>query len=161
MPPPCRFPGTPGALPNSRTPLPQVDGGIQLVVRSSVDYGGYKFAFSAVGAKRHHGGHEVVGSYKSGFNVTTGSSWQTVTIPFKHFSSDWSDFTGECSTKDPTNPPYQHHCCSADHPEVCPNAKTLALIDGFGIWAEGTAGQFHLELKSISAVDAATVAAAR
>jgi len=127
------------------------NGAIQLIVRTTTpSYKGYKFAFSAIGAKRHHDGHELLGSYKSDFTVPAGSDWQKVTIPMSHFSSDWSDFTGECSTKDPDG--YQHKCCTEQSPDVCPNKNTLAKIVGFSIWAEGVAGDFKLEMKEILAV---------
>ena len=105
-----------------------------------------------MGASRHHGGHELVGSYKAGFNVSAGTGWSKVSIPMDSFSSDWSDFTGECSTKDPDG--YQHKCCSTANPEVCPTAETLKVVDGFTIWAEGVAGVFRLDIDSISAVSA-------
>ena len=96
------------------------DGALQLVVRNGLHtlvgskYAGFKVAISSTKAARHHGGHELFGMYKANFEmgevhkqgVTT---WDTLTIPFKKFSSDWSDFTGECATRDPDG--YQHQCC--------------------------------------------------
>jgi hypothetical protein len=71
-------------------------------------------------------------------------------------SSDWSDLTGECDTKDPDG--YQHKCCDASSgapwEEPCPTIKGLASIIGLSIWAEqgaeGVLGDFALALKSIS-----------
>jgi len=124
-------------------------GSISLVVRSSTpDYKGFKLDFRAFGAPRHHGSHELQGSYKTGFTVPAGDGWSSVTLPLTQFSSDWSDFTGECSTKDPDG--YQHQCCTKDHPEVCPSTDTLKVVDGFSVWAEGVAGVYHLEIKSIT-----------
>ena len=60
-----------------------------------------------------------------------------------------SEYTGECSTKDPTGE--QHHCCSAAHQEVCPQAQHLAQLTGFEVWAEGVEGDFQLELLKIVA----------
>ena len=41
---------------------------------------------------------------------------QVVAIPFSGFSNDWSSYTGNCDSLDPTKK--QHHCCTSDHPEV-------------------------------------------
>ena len=40
----------------------------------------------------------------------------------KDFTSDWSDYTGEC-TKDPDG--YQHKCCETGKEDVCEVAQTL------------------------------------
>ena len=61
-------------------------------------------------------------------------------ITFTSFSNKWSSSTGEPTVR-----------CTPEHKEVCPNAHALATIGSIGIWAEGHAGQFHLELESISA----------
>jgi hypothetical protein len=68
--------------------------------------------------------------------------------PFNSMSWDWSDATGECTTKDPDG--YQHKCCSDDK-AVCPTAKLLKSLFSFAIWAEGAEGKFHLEIKEIAA----------
>ena len=86
-------------------------------------------------------------SFKANFNVTSTNDWQVVNIPLTSFSKDWSPFTGDCDTKDPTGT--QHHCCSSEHPEVCPSADELKRIEQIGIWSEGHAGDFHLEVKAI------------
>ena len=57
--------------------------------------------------------------YKASFQPSAGvdaADSQTSFIPFNQMSWDWSDGTGECSTKDPDG--YQHKCCSAANPEV-------------------------------------------
>jgi hypothetical protein len=77
------------------------------------------------------------------------------------FSSDWSDFTGDCSTKDPNG--YQHKCCPSgglDSDPVCPAKKTLAKVDGITIWSEGVGGNFALKIYEIAAVADATAASA-
>ena len=81
--------------------------------------------------------------------VSAGQAFQTVKIPFNHFSIDWSAFTGECDTVDPNGE--RHVCCSKEHPEVCPTAENLKQIKFLSIWAEGVAGAFHLEIQSIGA----------
>merc|ERR1711990_93960 len=124
-----------------------LDGALLLNVRSSTPgYLGFKAEFGSAGLPA---GRHGAGSFKANFNVT-GTDWQTVSIPFNHFSSDWSDFTGRCDTKDP-NGGKQHVCCSSEHPEVCPAAKHLRQITSLAVWAEGVAGDFHIEVKSIAA----------
>merc|ERR1719181_1507748 len=131
-----------------------LEGGLQLQIRTlTPQYAGFRFAFSAVGVPTHNGGHELLGSFKSSFSIppsSSGGGYDTVYLPFHSFSWDWSDFTGECSTKDPDG--YQHRCCGTDHPEVCPTAKQLAKIDGFSLWAEGAEGNFTVDILSVSAV---------
>eukprot|EP00631_Chrysoreinhardia_giraudii_P007277 CAMPEP_0197423224 /NCGR_PEP_ID=MMETSP1170-20131217/20233_1 /TAXON_ID=54406 /ORGANISM="Sarcinochrysis sp, Strain CCMP770" /LENGTH=219 /DNA_ID=CAMNT_0042950625 /DNA_START=22 /DNA_END=681 /DNA_ORIENTATION=+ len=124
-----------------------LDGGIALTIAATATptYGGFKFAFSAVGAPRHHGGHEATGSYKTSFNASS----QRIFLPFASFSSDWSDYTGDCDTLDPDG--YQHVCCDDDHTDVCPDARRLAQVTGYSIWAEGTEGTFDLEVTQIAA----------
>merc|ERR1711907_669911 len=123
-----------------------INGSLQLKVRSSTpEYAGFKVEIGAKGVPaRRFGG----GSFKSDFKVE-GTDWQVVNVPFDSFSYDWSDFTGECDTKDPTG--QQHVCCSAVHPEVCPKAHYLSEITSLAVWAEGAAGKFHIEVQWIGA----------
>ena len=79
----------------------------------------------------------AAGSYKADFTVTSGAN--TVRIPFTSFSNKWSSSTGEPTVK-----------CSADK-KVCPTAHSLATLGSVGVWAEGFAGDFHLELTAIRA----------
>lgn len=87
-------------------------------------------------------------SFKTRFTVSS-SEWEVVEIPLSQFSKDWSSFTGDCFTKDPNGK--QHFCCSAEHPENCATDKDLGEISQLGIWAEGYAGDFHLEVLAIGA----------
>ena len=57
-----------------------------------------------------------------------------------------------CDTLDPTG--VQHHCCTAEEPQYCPTADYLAKITDVEVWAEGTEGDFHLEIYWIGAGDA-------
>jgi hypothetical protein len=41
--------------------------------------------------------------------------------------------------------------CASD-PKYCPTAEDLATITALEVWAEGSAGAFHLDLQSIGAV---------
>merc|ERR1719150_3337928 len=91
------------------------DGGLMVTARTSTPaYKGFKLAFGTVGAPRHHGGHELQGAYKGDLTVppSRNGEWQTIFMKFSEFSVDWSDFTGECSTKDPDG--YQHKCCTQE-----------------------------------------------
>lgn len=128
-----------------------IDGSLYLEVKSSSPaYSGFKVAFSAKNVTRPRPGmHHAGPSFKADFAVPAGSAWTTVKIPFSKFSVDWSEFTGECDTKDPTGE--QHLCCSGEHPEVCPKDYHLKALTGFEVWAEGVQGDFAIDLKSISA----------
>ena len=141
-------------------------GGVRLIVSAvgleAAQYVGHKLALSAFGVPHHNGGHEREGSYKQKFAVGL-SFWknrplcESVYLPMSGFSSDWSDFTGDCSTKDPNG--YQHKCCPSgglDSDPVCPAKKTLAKVDGITIWSEGVGGNFALKIYEIAAVADAT-----
>lgn len=128
-----------------------IGGALLLKVRTTTPtYAGFKVAFSAKNVTRPSGGqHHGAPSFKSDFMIPASTEFSTVRVPFGNFSVDWSDYTGACDTKDPDGT--QHHCCSATHPEVCPQAQHLAQLTGFEVWAEGVEGEFEVELKSISA----------
>jgi hypothetical protein len=124
-----------------------INGTMQLRVRSSTpDYEGFKFAWAAKGVPKtsQFGG----GSFKTEFFLQ-GTDWQTVTMPMSSFSYDWSGYTGTCDFKDPSG--QQHHCCSEDHPEVCPTAEFLSQITDVEVWAEGVKGDFHIEIDWVGA----------
>jgi len=117
-----------------------------LRVRSSTpSYAGYKVSFAADTLDRQFK------SFKANFELNT-TEWTTVAIPFTQFSKDWSSFTGDCNTTDPTG--QVHHCCSAAHPEVCPTKHNLRDISQLGLWTEGASGDFHLEILWIGAGNA-------
>eukprot|EP00939_MAST-03C_sp_MAST-3C-sp1_P001293 g1293.t1 len=115
-----------------------------LRVRSTVEYNGFKVSLAADTL------NPQFNSFKSEFNVTRNDGvWHTVGVPFSSFSNDWSSYTGRCDTVDPSGK--KHKCCSKETPEVCLTEKNLADISQFGIWTEGIAGKFHLEVKWIRA----------
>jgi len=143
------------------TPFPDVSqffhGALYLRLKSSTTaYSGFKVAFGATGAHRptpsRHGG----ASFKADFALASTTEWQTVKVPFSDFSIDWSEYTGECSTRDPTG--QQHYCCTPEHPEVCVTMQHLKAVSGLELWAEGVAGDFALEIDWIGAgpLDATT-----
>lgn len=112
------------------------------VQTTTPNYAGYKVSFAADNIDRQFK------SFKAPFNIT-GTDETTVAIPFNQFSNDWSPYTGDCFTKDPTG--LQHYCCSASHPEVCPTAKNLRQINQLSLWTEGVAGNFSLNVIWIGA----------
>jgi len=116
--------------------------GIKLVLRSTMPYSGFKVSF---GPSPHSS--FFFASYKADFNVTASKDLQDIFIPFNSFSYKWSGTTGQPTTT-----------CAAD-PSVCPDAKHLKALTSMEIAAEGVAGRFHLELKSISAVKISASAA--
>lgn len=127
------------------------DGALYLDVQTTTpEYEGFMVSFGAKNATRPPGAmHHEPPTFKAGFKVS-GTERTTVKVPFSSFSVDWSDFTGRCDTKDPGSG-FQHSCCGAEHPEVCPTAQHLAQITGLELWAEGIEGDFDLKVFSIGA----------
>jgi hypothetical protein len=132
-----------------------VNGSINLMLRSSTPtYTGFKVAWSAKGIPiKPKYGHSD-GSFKASFQLKNQTDWQVVNIPMSTFSDDWSPFSGDCSTKDPWwSGGTQHHCCgtSAAASQYCPTSTFLSALTDLSIWAEGVAGDFHIEAKWIGA----------
>jgi hypothetical protein len=100
-----------------------------LRVRSLTPYAGYKVSLG-------HNYFPILKDYKADFNAT--SEWSDVMVPFSAFSDNWSSYTGEPITT-----------CEKDK-KVCVTDKTLKNIEQIAFWAEGVAGQVHLEIESIS-----------
>ena len=73
-------------------------------------------------------------AFKAGFALPaaaldsghSGDGWVDVRVPFSAFSVDTSEYTGRCDTTDPGGG--THRCCSAQHPEVCPQEEHLASL---------------------------------
>jgi len=116
---------------------------LQVTARSSVAYNGYKVSFAA------DTWNPTFSSYKANFNLTGDGKWHTVSIPFSDFSNDWSPYTGDCDTKDPTGK--QHTCCTESNLKVCARPKNLKDISQITLWMEGHAGKFDLEIQSVGA----------
>jgi len=123
-----------------------IDGSIVLRVRSSSpDYAGYRMVFvgnalSPSYACRFGGTVPLTnGCYKALFNVPPGDEFVDIAIPFSKFSDHWDPGTGN------------HISECADDPKVCPTEKALGKITQIQIMSEGVAGDFHLEVESISA----------
>merc|ERR1719167_94169 len=79
------------------------------------------------------------GCYKALFNVPPGDEFVDIVIPFSKFSDHWDPSTGN------------HISECSDDPKVCPTEKALAKITQIRIMSEGVAGDFHIEVESISA----------
>ena len=126
-----------------------IEGSLELRVRSMTpNFAGFRVAFAAKNVPRTSifGG----GSFKAQFNLTDTTDVQVIKVPFTSFSYDWSPFTGNCFTKDPTG--QQHHCCSdIDNRKYCPTAKYLGTITDVEVGAEGAEGDFHIEISYIGA----------
>merc|ERR1711920_990096 len=125
---------------------------------STPDYKGFKIEFAAPGIPKTS--TFSGGSYKADFNLTSSTDWQVVEVPLTQFSYDHSDYTGRCDSKDPKSlfhpTGQQHYCCDKSglqpsKPEVCVDSKYLKQIDSLGVWAEGVAGDFNLEIDWIGA----------
>jgi hypothetical protein len=134
-----------------------IKGGFVIKVRTSTpDFTGFKLKFSSPSVPKHHGQHGgQSGSHAQGFRVPASKNgeWQSVFLPFNKFSYDWSDFTGDCATKDPDG--YQHRCCSEKDSDVCPTATQLKGLDSVRIYAEGVEGDFQMDVKEVLATDCA------
>lgn len=110
-----------------------LQGGIEYKIRNTGTLTSFKASF---GTRAEFN----FGNYKADFNVMVDRGVSTVFVPFTSFSNKWSAYTGEPTVK-----------CSNDK-SVCPTAEALKNIGSVGIWAEGSAGQFRLEIESINAV---------
>jgi len=113
---------------------------VVLKVRSSTDYGGYRFSF---GTTRNFLCAFFSGGYKTRFDAPVGTDFQSVELPFTEFSNCNSDSTGE-----------PIRSCANDN-SVCPDQTTLRSIETVAFWGEGVDGAVHLEIKSISAIGCA------
>jgi len=108
-----------------------------LLIRTSTpEYQGFKVSFAADTL------NPQFSSFKADFRIPSsgdGSEFQKVLIPFNEFSNKWSPATGEPEKK-----------CSEDS-SVCPTEHNKKDIYQFGIWAEGAAGDFHVEIQRVFA----------
>jgi len=121
-----------------------IGGYLVLSVRSTTpEYTGFRVTMAAgtySPAYACAGGSSIPfsgGCYKAKFSVPSGNEFQDVRIPLMQFSDHWSPATGE-HTKE----------CSYDS-SVCITADELKAILRMELWAEGSNGKVHLEVKSI------------
>jgi len=126
-------------------------GDLVLTVKSSTpEYRGFRVSFAAGALSPSFScaaGGSIIGSggcFKARFNVSAGSGWTQVRIPFRSFSDKWSSYTGD-----------QVKTCQQDK-SVCPTAEKLSKIQAIGFWGEGVEGKVNLQIKSVKAVPAET-----
>ena len=127
--------------------------GIEITLRSHAALTAFKSSWGGNGVPKdpncHHPGCQFqMGTFKAGFNVTqvkAAGSIQKVVIPWSAYTYRWSDFTGGCTDHGAV-------CCSTKHPEVCPQKTALSQVTQIGIWGEGTAGVFALDIFGVRAV---------
>ena len=106
-----------------------------ITAKASNDYKGYRVSF---GNAHPSGGKFFAYGYKANFEPTVGD-FGTISIDFNDFTDLWDDATGDAIKT-----------CKEDA-KYCPDEKTLKNIKTFSIWAEGVAGDVHLEIKSVGA----------
>jgi hypothetical protein len=127
--------------------FPPVSGFTHMLLRvrsRTPSYSGFKVSFAADTL------NPQFKSFKANFALKPTVDWQVVAIPFRPaFSNDWSPFDGECGNVDPSG--RAHKCCTAETPDVCVTEHNLRFISQVGLWAEGKAGSFHLEIERIGA----------
>jgi len=128
-----------------------IGGDLVLRVRSSTPtYTGFKASFAAGTVSPTYscaGGGGLPfsrGCFKASFMVPPGDDFTDVRIPFNQFSDKWDSATGKLTKT-----------CAEDT-DVCPTAKKLGKILRLEIWAEGAAGDIHLEFESVSASSVAS-----
>merc|ERR1711907_451966 len=130
-----------------RGSFPDISGAdaIEVVARQSSDYKGWRFTIGDAPRNPDSGAPFFVkGTYKANFAIPVSEEFQTVTIPLSDFAYKWSDTTGEPTVK------------CVDDASVCPVEKYLKSPKQLSITAEGVEGSFHLEVKSITAVNVAS-----
>lgn len=127
---------------------------IEITLRSYGPLTAFKSSFAGKGVPKdptcHHPGCQFEpGSFKAGFNVTrqtASATPQKITIPFDAYTYAWSDFTGGCTD-------HGAKCCDPTaSPNTCPSKTALASITQIGIWGEGTAGDFSLDIFQVRAI---------
>ncbi|GMH90936.1 hypothetical protein TL16_g11911 [Triparma laevis f. inornata] len=104
-----------------------------LVKTTTPEYNGFKVSFAADTI------NPQFKCFKADFVIDPNSvdeetGYNVVRIPYNEFSNNWSSYTGEPIVK-----------CS-DDASVCPSEKNKKDIQQLGLWAEGAAGVFNLDL---------------
>jgi len=112
---------------------------LAITCRGSTDYSGYKVSFGNRRGPLKCSFYSR--GYKAPLNVTPNANdFERIVIPFDEFSNCNSDATGLPITR-----------CEDDS-SVCPDEKTLEDMKMITIWAEGIAGDVHLEIQRIEAI---------
>merc|ERR1711924_506809 len=109
--------------------------GLEIDLRSSVDYKGYYLSF---GTDRAPGGRHAVG-YKTPLSLESSEAFVTLQIPFDEFSSKWDEASGKTTVT-----------CQ-ENPEYCPSLDNLKDMKTISFWGEGVEGEVALDVRSIHA----------
>ena len=127
---------------------------IEITLRNHGPLTAFKSSWGGKGVPKdpncHHPGCQYqTGSFKASFNVTQQSATappQKVVIPFTDYTYEWSDYTGGCTD-------HGAKCCDPkESPNTCPSKTALSQITQIGIWGEGTAGDFALDIFELRAI---------
>ena len=110
---------------------------LKMLMRSNVDYVGYRVSFGT----RRDGMRHGMGFKAHALNVSR--EFGEVIVPFAEFSSNWDEGTGDIIAS-----------CN-DESSFCPDEDTLRNFEAFAFWGEGVEGDISLDIKSISAVGCA------
>ena len=114
---------------------------LKLVLKSNVDYDGYRVSFGKV---RVPGGGHASGYKAPALTDIPREDFGEIVIPFSDFSSKWDEKTGDVQVK-----------CQ-DDPRFCPNPEWLRNMKTMSFWGEGVEGEVDLEIKRISAIGCAS-----
>ena len=102
---------------------------LMVYYRSTAAYGGFQLSLAA-----KDGAVSTKHPYKASFNATADGVWRVAAVPFAAFSGAGGAIV-----------------CSAAAPQACLSEAALRAITQVGLWAEGTAGAFSLQVKWIRA----------
>eukprot|EP00525_Craspedostauros_australis_P002636 CAMPEP_0198109870 /NCGR_PEP_ID=MMETSP1442-20131203/1908_1 /TAXON_ID= /ORGANISM="Craspedostauros australis, Strain CCMP3328" /LENGTH=229 /DNA_ID=CAMNT_0043765703 /DNA_START=143 /DNA_END=832 /DNA_ORIENTATION=+ len=123
--------------------FPDVSGcsGLSFLIKSNVDYAGYRVSFGK--DKPPHGRMHAFG-YKSDLANYPSGDFGEVVFAFSDFTDYWDDATGDAIVT-----------CAQDS-QYCPSTKALMNLKTMAVWGEGVAGDVSLDIKTIKAVGCAS-----
>lgn len=114
--------------------------GLEVTLRTSVDYEGYYVSF---GTDRVPGGHHASG-YKTHLDLEVSEDFVDMQLPFSDFSSKWDEATGKTTVT-----------CE-ENPQFCPSVSNLKDMKTISFWGEGVEGSVALDVKYIGAYGCAS-----
>jgi len=112
--------------------------GIQLSLKSSTPaYKGFRVSF---GNKRPKGAFPYTYGFKTDLVLdSTTKDFQTVKLPFDHFTDKWDAGSGDAVVT------------CAENNEFCPQQEDKKSLYSIAVWGEGVEGKVDLEIQSIAA----------
>jgi len=111
--------------------------GFELSLRSSTpEYEGFRVSF---GNKRPPDAFPYIYGFKAGLKLSPENGFQTVRLPFDHFTDKWDAGTGDAVVT------------CAENKEYCPDEASKKDLFSIAVWAEGVEGKVDLELRSVAA----------